>query len=82
MTPLPKKKPKVMRTAKTTRILDDDDSSGDDGEEVETVKNEKEKKSSSSGTRCDDKKGHCGLACRVCREAASNAVVAASKSIE
>ena len=58
---LPKKKPKVMRTAKTTRILDDDDSSGDDGEEVQTVKNEKEKKSSSSGTRCDDKKGHCGF---------------------
>ncbi len=58
---LPKKKPKVMRTAKTTRILVDDDSSGDDGEEVQTVKNEKEKKSSSSGTRCDDKKGHCGF---------------------
>lgn len=58
---LPKKKPKVMRTAGTTRILDDDDSSGDDGE-VQTVKKKNEKKkSSSSGTRCDDKKGHCGF---------------------
>ena len=58
---LPKKKPKVMRTAGTRRILDDDDSSGDDGE-VQTVKKKNEKKKcSSSGTRCDEKKGHCGF---------------------